>query len=137
MKVNIDDLTPRELAMSLMRGDRVDMKLGYSAEAAARVAARRAGWIEDHMTEIPTPTADENVDKFWRLLAFCQGWENGVADGIEASDPSTRFERRPRPEYFGFEEFDAGIIAGHDEAHFLLYPTLARIERAGYVGDSD
>lgn len=108
MPVDIDSMTPREMTAGLMRGDRVDMKRGYSAESAALVAADFKGL---------------SVDEKDRLLAFAYGFADGIAESIERTDPVVQYERYGAGIGYDTEYLD-GLTLGRSEAGMLLYPTL-------------
>ena len=73
--MDLNKMTPRQLTAGLMRGNRIEMKMGYSPEAAASAAARRAGW-------------DNDSPEFKELLAYAQGFADGlVEDGTQGLMP--------------------------------------------------
>lgn len=94
---NLRELPLRELGRGLMRGDRVDLKLGYTA-ANATIAARRlhqlseseAALLEAYLDGFSagmrrTPDAAEDVG----LRGACAAaYDEGVADGL--TEPMAR-----------------------------------------------
>jgi len=71
--MDLNKMTPRQLTAGLMRGDALEMKMGYSPEAAAGAAARRFEMSEQEHAE---------------LLAYAQGFADGlVEDGRQGLFP--------------------------------------------------
>lgn len=109
--IDLDTLTARDLCRSLMCGDRMEMRRGYSAESAALTAA-----------EFKKIDDEEEVRD---LLRFARGLADGLADAIEATDPATKFERcGPTNADAVSDAYGDGRYAGMGEPGFLLYPTL-------------
>jgi hypothetical protein len=65
MTLNINDMTPRQLAAGLMRGNKDEFKLGYGPHAAAHAAANRNGLSESEFRE---------------LVAYCEGFHDGLSE---------------------------------------------------------
>jgi hypothetical protein len=113
--IDIDSMTPREMVAALMRGDRIDMRLGYTAESAVLATV-----------EFGTDVAE--------LLAYARGFADGMADAIESKDRATRFERNGLPDpHVGPKAVAAymdGLSEGRLETAFTLYPSLPVKEKA-------
>jgi hypothetical protein len=105
--IDIDSMTPRELAAGLMRGDREDFKLGYSPRSAALAAAQRNELSEDDAR---------------KLLDWALGFHDGMHDAMHTSDPNV--EGAPQRESFRENsDYLEGRGAGFRENGFRLYPT--------------
>ena len=63
--MDLNKMTPKQLATSLMRGNKTEFQLGYSAESAALVAADRHS-LDEHDRAL--------------LVAYCQGFADGCAE---------------------------------------------------------
>lgn len=104
---DLDSMSPIDLCCGLMRGDRSDMRLGYSPAAAALAAAERNKLDEAHTRA---------------LLDYALGFSDGMHDSMHNADPTVPYgpERRSLADN---EQYLTGRIAGRLEDGFMLYPT--------------
>jgi hypothetical protein len=110
--IDIDEMTPHELTAGLMRGDRTDMRLGYSAKAAALTTAERK---------------QLSPEQYQKLLEWAQGFHDGMYDAIAHSDPEV--ERGPyRPAMADSTNYMEGRVMGRAENGFFLYPSKPETE---------
>jgi hypothetical protein len=109
--IDINKMTPREFCAGLMRGDRTDMKAGYSYQSAALVAAERNNLDEDDVR---------------KLLRYALGFAEGMVHAMHRSDPSNP----PGPDPMAALSDDADYVDGRrdglTEEGFLLYPASIR-----------
>lgn len=105
--MDLDAMSPIDLCCGLMRGDRADMKMGYSPAAAALAAAERNG-LDETRTRA--------------LLDYALGFSDGMHDSMHRADPTVPYgpERRSLA---ANEQYLTGRIAGRLENGFMLYPT--------------
>lgn len=113
--IDLDAMTARELTAGLMRGDRLDMKLGYSALSAAHAAA-----ATKHIT-VPSDAWDG-------LLSWAEGFQDGMADAIEQYDPQVRYRRTGLDGAKDAAAYTTGRAQGRREAGPTLYPSIPRVE---------
>lgn len=106
--IDIDQMTPRELCAGLMRGDRADMKLGYSYESAALVAAERNILSEDATR---------------RLLRYAFGFAEGMVHSMNLSDPHNPPGPDPKPSLSNDVDYLQGRADGMAENGFMIYPS--------------
>lgn len=71
--MDLDRMTPREVVAGLMRGNREEQKLGYSAEAAVAMAAT----VKD---------LDHNV--LVELVAYAEGFADGLPEDPARAMPN-------------------------------------------------
>lgn len=102
---SLDEMTPRELCAGLMRGDRVDMRLGYSAKSAAITAAER-----NRLDKLATA----------RLVDYAVGFADGMQVAIGESDPSVSVYV---PTQDHGDDYRDGRRDGEGEEGFTLYPS--------------
>lgn len=109
--VDIDKLSAHDLCAGLMRGDRVDMKRGYSFYSAAQAAAERKG------------LTDEETDE---LVAFARGFAIGMRQAMREADPA--MPEPPDELELDYEDrrqrraYKVGQALGETEDGFGLYP---------------
>jgi hypothetical protein len=103
--MDLDKMTATELCAGLMRGDRVDMKRGYSAESAALTAAERK---------------DLGEDDTHRLLAFAHGFRDGMAQAMHSGDPAVPIVRTKQIRHPA--DWQSGYDLGQSEDPLTLYP---------------
>lgn len=112
MGKSLEEMTARELCAGLMRGDRVDMKLGYSYEAAALTAAEHKDLTEPAVK---------------RLLNYALGFGEGMAHALHRADSDTAEGPPVRSGFADDRDYVAGRRDGEAEEGFLLYPDLSSI----------
>lgn len=96
---NIDTMHPREIVRGLMRGNRAELKLGYSPANAARAALDIRPGVE-----------------FEQLNAYAQGF----SDGMRRTDRMSSQQDTPGAET---DAYCAGYAHGLDENPMLTYPS--------------
>jgi hypothetical protein len=104
---DIDAMTALDLCVGLMRGDRNDMRLGYSPASAALAAAQRKGLDDAHTRA---------------LLDYALGFSDGMHDAMHRGDPTTPHGPQ-RASMASNEQYLTGRIAGRLEDGPHLYPT--------------
>lgn len=101
--MNIEEMTDRELIRGLMRGNRRELKLGYSpANAEIAVMNRR-------------PTADRDE---------LRGYSQGFSDGMQRAESIVIDADPPNVEN---EAYRDGYRDGLEEDEFFTYPSKAAI----------
>jgi hypothetical protein len=76
MDTRITDMTPRQLIVGLMRGDRASLKAGYSAKAATLTAIEINNIAKDSPSHL-------------KLLAFAEGFAYGMHEDNSVNNPAT------------------------------------------------
>ena len=106
-KQDLDSMTPHELTAGLMRGNRVDMQLGYGPYAAAMTAADRH------------KLSDASVRS---LFDWALGFHDGIHDAMHRDDDDVE-EGPKRPGMAENETYLTGRVEGRSESGLYLYPS--------------
>jgi hypothetical protein len=129
------EMSFRETAAALMRGNREKLQLGYTAPSAAYAAMHYRNGVE--------PSRDDatlNDD----LIPYAQGFADGMADALEnfpAEQPALtlvtgtpdwatkRYERHANhPEFDRSDAYDDGRRDGRREHAPGIYPALREVD---------
>jgi hypothetical protein len=129
----IDDMTLRDRTAGLMRGNRQQMQLGYSARNAAYAALRYDFSGEDPGFDDPRLTED--------LFPYAEGFADGMADVLERSVMRSEWlaqgesyvRHTDDPDYVRTNAYEAGRDLAQWEHAPSLYPALERKPRPDYI----